>query len=460
MAKRHSLWGPQTKRQVTWMRKKLASLSPSALIGNPADALGDNPLVLVRQNLPDTLIDLDQRAVDGAKPKATEYSLYDSQLPGFGLRVRPSGHSTFTLVCRVEGSRRTRRVTIGNPKVLTLREARKIARARLAEAHSGIDPNERRRRNRRMTTKEAFRDYESLHLPRLSPEHARATQRIFERVILRAFGDKAISEVKRSDVRRVTDEFAEHAPAGAINIHRAASAFFAWCMDREYIGQNPLYRAKLPAERAVRDNVIRPVELVHIWRACELLPEHWSIAIRILILTGLRKSEVLKADWNEFDFEVGEWTIPSRRSKNRRPHLVAITPALSELLGQLKRGGGYLFESPLKRGAPVLGLAYPVRQLKAATSSRNWRIHDIRRSVATGMAELRIQPHVIEAVLNHRSGIISGVGAIYNRHGYEAEKREALLAWQSKFFEVLRTTPPSSKLTKPGTEVPDDEATL
>lgn len=430
---------PISKRQVTWMRKLLAGKrepGTELLVIEP----DSDVLPIVARTLPFPL-ELTQRAVEKAAPRRTEYTIWDTGIHGFGLRVRPSGDRSYVLIYRPQGRRRQKRVTIGKPGVLTLREAREIARGLLGEVYKGRDPSERRRQQRAATVETVYRIYEAQHLPRRAPAYARCVQRIFERWFLPRFGDKALAEIRRSDIRNITDDHAREAPMGAINVHRAAASFLTWCVDREYIDHNPLRGAGLPAEPHARDHVIRTVDLVEIWRACEGLPEHWRVAIRILMATGLRKSEVLKAQWCEFDFEAGEWTIPPERSKNRQGHVVPITPFLRNLIEPLKRESSLLFPSPLKSGLPVVALYHAVRELKSAVRSQIWHIHDIRRSVATYMAGLGTAPHVIEAVLNHRSGVISGVAAVYNRHAYETEKRNALMRWQEHFAELLGTTP-------------------
>lgn len=401
---------------------------------------------------------LTQKIVSAAAPQHVEYTIWSTSLKGFGLRVRPSGQASFILIYRPRGRRKQRRYTIGSREALSLKQALDIGRNMLAEVLAGRDPSEKKKLSRTTTVQTAFQEYIRKHLPKRSQGYSSAIQRAFRARILPRIGDKALLEVVRADIRRITDELlAEDSSVHAINIHRMASAFFSWCTEEDLIPVNPLYRTRLPAPRDFRDYVIEIPSLVEIWRRCEDLAPHWRAAIRLLMLTGLRKSEVLNAAWDEIDFERGVWVIPRERSKNRISHSVPLTPKIIEIFRGLRISEGFVFKSPMKPSKPVYGISYAIEKLRKLVRARGWRLHDIRRSVATHMAALKVPPHIIEKVLNHRSGEISGVAAIYNRHGYDEEKREALQKWQESLTAAINKLPDLGKPCTPDLPTPTDD---
>jgi integrase len=387
---------------------------------------------------------LTQRDIDTAKPRLREYTHWDFQLPGFGLRVRPSGACTYVLVYRTTG-RKQRRYTIGKPSVFSLDQARKTAREVAHNVAIGFDPAENKAKARSTTVETVYSQYEELRMSGLSQGHQVRVSGIFQSIIIPKLGAKPIGAVTRSDVRDLTDrKIASGAKAMANNVHRAMSAFLTWCIDREFINVNPLYGSDLPHRHRSRDRYLSREELVAIWHACDQLDIRWRAAIRLLILTGQRKSEVLGAELREFNLPSRIWVIPSERSKNRFPHTVHLSPSSLAIIENVPRLTlqRFLFQSHITRQPrPVTETNSPIRKLKGLVPVRNWRLHDLRRSVATHMAKLQVQPHVIEVVLNHRSGFRSGVGAIYNRYQYEQEARNALNLWADTLHEWLANTP-------------------
>src|SRR5262249_53059037 len=150
---------------------------------------------------------------------------------------------------------------------------------------------------------------------------------------------------------------------------------------------------------------------------------------KMLVFTGQRRGEVTGMRWSEIDWERRIWTIPSLRSKNQQSHEVPLSEPVLQLLRSMPRflGSDYVFTTT--GNTTISGFSRAKRRVYAAVGTTDWRTHDLRRTAASGMARLGTPPHVVEKVLNHKSGTISGVAAVYNRYGYEAEKREALARW-------------------------------
>jgi integrase len=164
----------------------------------------------------------------------------------------------------------------------------------------------------------------------------------------------------------------------------------------------------------------------------------------LLLLTAQRRDELAEATWDEIDIENALWTLPRERAKNDQTHVVHLAPKAVEILHQLPTIGGRKFLFTTTGKSPVSGFTRARQRLAAAMIAlggdgvEHFTIHDLRRTAATGMAGLGIPPHVVDRVLNHSTGKISGIARIYNRHEYLVERKNALAAW-AKHVETLAT---------------------
>ena len=182
-------------------------------------------------------------------------------------------------------------------------------------------------------------------------------------------------------------------------------------------------------------------ELAAIWNATQEKTS-FNIIVRLLILTGQRRSEVAGAVWTEFDFENATWTIFGTETKNSRTQCIPLSSLAMETLLSLRElhatrqfgrvtNRRNLFPSNGQSANSwcFVGFSRSKQRLDHRADVHHWRLHDIRRTVSTSIAELGVEPHIIDAVLNHKSGVIKGVAAVYNRYPYLAEMREALERW-------------------------------
>jgi integrase len=221
--------------------------------------------------------------------------------------------------------------------------------------------------------------------------------------------------------------------------------FFSWCVEREYLEVSPCLGMNSPGSQAVRDRWLSGAELGLVWRAACSLGWPFGPLYRFLILTAQRRSEVSDMRWSEVDLAAAEWTIPAVRAKNRRAHLVDLSPEAVDLLKGLKRDGDLIFSTTGSTGASGHSHAKArwdeaVEELRKRDAVANgieppsspisgWRLHDLRRTAATGMARLGNRPEVVEAVLNHVSGARGGLVAVYQHYDHRPERKAALLAW-------------------------------
>jgi integrase len=202
---------------------------------------------------------------------------------------------------------------------------------------------------------------------------------------------------------------------------------------------NPVAGALRVAAETSRERVLTPDELASIWSACR--EDDFGRIVRLLVLTAQRREEVGSMTWSELDLEQGLWTIPRERTKNGRSHEVPLSAAAVDILRKLphRQGREYVFGEGAGgfSGWSKCKARLDARIAATGESLHPWRLHDLRRTAATRMAEMGTLPHVVEALLNHVSGHKAGVAGVYNRATYREEKRQALAAWSNHLHELL-----------------------
>jgi len=376
----------------------------------------------------------------------TEGFYWDDDLPGFGVRIRAGGKRTFVVQYRV--GRQQRRLSLGRVDALDLSEARRAARATLGKAGLGDDAQAakaaaRREQNVRFgTVVERFLERQK---GRLRPNSYRETKRYLE-TALRGLHDLHVDKVTRADVAEKLATIAKtNGPVAADRARAAASAMYGWAMREGLAENNPVAMTNKHSEARGKERTLSDTELKTIWR--HLRDDDYGHIVRLLTLTGCRREEVAGMTWEEIDVESRLWTIPSDRVKNGRTHEVPLSDlALSVIEKVEKRDGRDLLFG--KGDGPFSGWSVAKKALdkRIAEDCKEtgirppapWTLHDLRRTVATRMADLGIaQPHIVEAVLNHISGHKAGIAGIYNRATYREEKRQALEAWDEHIARLV-----------------------
>lgn len=367
---------------------------------------------------------------------------WDDALKGFGIKVNAGGSRQWVAQYRTADGK-TPRITIGRADVVTLDEARRQARVILGSAQTGQDPHAERaaaRTRDAITLGTTIGTYLTQAKERLKP---RSYEEV-ERHLLKHWQPlhaSPIASIRRADIATHLNRIAETGRTNATRSRAYLSAFFAWCVGEGIAESNPVVGTNKPAEEVSRDRVLTAAELRAVWNACE--NDDHGVIVRLLILTAQRREEVGAMADNEVNLETATWTIPASRTKNGRTHEVPLSAlALSTLEGKPRIAGR---EMAFGRGAGGFsGWSQSKSRLDARIAASGvtvapWRLHDLRRTAATMMAEdLSVTPHVIEAVLNHVSGHRSGVAGVYNRASYRNEKREALSRWADHVETMVR----------------------
>ncbi|WP_310532559.1 integrase arm-type DNA-binding domain-containing protein [Novosphingobium sp.] len=374
------------------------------------------------------------RSVQDAKPGAKDVIIWDSEVKGFGLKVTPKGKRTFFLYYRtIDHTQRKPR--IGDYPELKPEQARTIARDWLADVRKGNDPSGARRARRAAkgddTIAELFESYK-LHKGKEGLRSIDEVERIFRHDILPTLGKRRAEEVTSLDVSRLLDRIQTRSASVAWSVRRQFSAFYKWAIPRLPAGaSNPVTNASRPPAIKARDRVLSDAELKLLWLALENEPQHWKIALRMLLLTGQRRDEVLSAGWDEFNLPDKSWTVPASRAKNGKANYVPLSPPVLKMLDELPTRSGPLFKG-------ITATSKAAKRIRdAMPAAPEWRWHDLRRTIATGMQRLGVRLEVTEAVINHVSGSRGGIVGVYQRHDYAAEKRDALGSWALEVERIV-----------------------
>jgi integrase len=454
---------------------------------------------------------LTERTLNALKPAApgTRYELYDTKLPGFGVRVsddinnKKAGRIAFILYARFGGSRSPGRRGLGfycgGAPGLTLGEAREKANAWLTLIKQGKDPavveehkatEEKRQEQLKQQHGFAAVAEQFIALKVSKERNAKATAREIK-VFVDAWGAKPITEITRRDVRDVIEPRAADAPYMARNLLGTIKRLFVWAIRSERYGlEASPCGSLLPsdldiADKQARDRDLDDDEIRAFWRATQRMSYPAQQVYQLLALLGLRKSEVAKAQWSEFHPELrrllqqGEhpiswqtikprwkiWVIPARRMKGKngkaRDHAVPLSEAALQVLETLPLVDDiYLFSA--RRGRPMVAYHKSKIQLDALTTKelrdmarhrggnpdavqlKEWRIHDLRRTVRSGLSQLRVPRDVSEAVLAH---VPPGIVGVYDTYDYLEEKAKALELWSAHLISIVEPKPAPDNVT-------------
>lgn len=391
-------------------------------------------------------IDLSAKFVEAVKCSGARVEYYDARVPGFRLRVSETGAKSWVLFYRVRGISRLRRLTIGAYPAFSLSEARKAAENAKKLAGKGIDPFEQRANDRAEMVDQQSNTV-GLVFQRFLAEYARKhtrektwkeTKRIFEADVLPSLRNEPVSKVTRRDIIALVDKIVKRGSSTMGNRTLAAvRKFFNWCVEKDLVQTSPAIGAKAPSKERSRDRVLTDEELRFLWKSSDALGWPFGPYFQILLLTAQRRGEVANMRWVDLDKDKKTWILRKEFTKAGREHMVPLGPKAQSILNGIKRVGKSELVFTTTGKTPISGLSKAKIDLDPDSALSDWRFHDFRRTAASTMAKLKVPPHVIEKVLNHTTGQISGVAAVYNRHGYEDEKRDALQAWEDYVFRIL-----------------------
>lgn len=375
-------------------------------------------------------------------PAAKDRLVFDGAQRGLAVRVTQAGRKTYLCQYSIVGTKR--RVPLGSVDAMSLAMARQAARAIMGRVALGDDPAADRKVKAEATKAAALRerltlavlveDWRRLHLsgrkPRYQAEATRALARAFA-----PWWQRPAERLTRGDVVPVLDKLP---PAMARAVAAYGRACFAWAHKRGTIAANPFLALPVRSP-AKRDRVLTDEEAAKLWRAAMMTAPPFGPIVQILMLTGQRRDEVCGMRWDELASDLAVWTVPGTRTKNGMPSVVPLPDAARTILRTRERTRGLVF--PGDGGRPFGNWSKSKAALDTAAGVANWRLHDLRRTLATGLQRLGVRLEVTEAVLNHVSGTRGGIVGIYQHHDWRTEKAAALDGWAAHLLAVAADKP-------------------
>lgn len=385
-------------------------------------------------------------ALNGKQTDYTDSGPY--RVPGLALRISPTGSRSWIVTARRPGKKNPSRFTLGDYRELSLSDARDKALQFKAQLREGGDPVLEKKKRREAAAQSAnaeivtLRSVSDRFLTHCRKKNRTADQqdRTLKIDVLPVLGDLPLDSIRRSDIISLIEAKAETSPVMANRILSLVRRFFNWAISVDLIGDNPAAGVKPPHAEKSRDRVLTDEEIKKVYIAAESMGKPFGPITLLLILTAQRRNEVVSMRWSEIDQDNKVWIIPADRSKNGIENRVPLSGAALKIIDAQPKIDKSDFIFPSSRSPeenPASGLSKAKRNLDEASGVINWRYHDLRRTAASGMARLGIAPHVVEKILNHASGSLGGVAGIYNRFGYDDEKRHALDAWAACIDRIV-----------------------
>jgi integrase len=367
---------------------------------------------------------------------------FDADLKGFGFRLRATGgkvRRSWIAQYRTHG--RTRRMLLGSAEALNAESARAAARKVLAKVALGDDPQAEkvaRRAGDKLNLAGVANAYLQDQAERVGPRTLRELTRYLRGPYFRALHDTPIDRVTRKDVAaRLLAIARDHGSIVSAAARSALSSLSLWAMQQGLAEVNPTVGTRKPQLPPPRDRTLLDAELAAIWLASG--DDDAGRIVRLLILSGARRSEIGGMRWSEINFDNGRWSLPAARSKNRRAHTLPLPLAALEILAQVPRrvGREQLFGERAATGFTKWDIAKREFDERLGDKVAPWRFHDLRRSVATRMCDIGVQPHIVEQILNHQSGHRRGIVGVYNRSPYERQVKAALALWADHVHTIV-----------------------
>jgi integrase len=373
--------------------------------------------------------------IDGLKcPEGKRDMLvFDDEQRGLGVRVTASGGKTYLAQYSCHGQKR--RVPLGSCSAVSLAKARDAVCAIMGDVAKDVDPAAERKKakaHEALTLSALLMDWQALHLATKRPSYASDAVRAVRNAFA-CYLDLPAADLSRAAVVKVLDAMARKgSTAMAARTAAYGKAAYGWGVKRGALSANPFLNLPVaPTPR--RERVLSDDELAAIWRATDGSGPFNGI-VRLLILTGQRRDEAVGMTWVELSGDFSTWVIPASRTKNGTTHIVPLASPAQDLLRSLPQFDGLVF--PGLRGV-FNGWSKAKAALDARSGVTTWRLHDLRRTAATGLQRLGVRLEVTEQILGHVSGSRAGIVGVYQRHDFASEKRAALDAWGERVVAIV-----------------------
>ncbi len=379
---------------------------------------------------------LNDNLVRSIEHQEAEIEIYDSKVSGLAIRIYPTGGKSF--VYRFKWDGKSKRYTIGKYPKITVNQAREIAKDLYAKIRLGINPLLEKKELIENQRSPLFNQLKKEYIEKYLPTIRSSTSKEFKRIIdkeLTPLYKSQLNQISKTQVIQLLDRkaFSQKRPTQANQIKIVLSSMFSFAVRRDMIDTNILLSVPTyPTGDSQRQRYYSESEIKEIWSHVEQMPSPTKEAFKLLFLLGQRKNETLQLQWKHIDESNQVWVIPPSLAKNKQEHHVPLPNMASIILQSLKRTSKYVFQSPVISDEPIKSIKRQTKSVKENTPVKDFRVHDIRRTVATYLAKNGTDRTTIGKILNHKG--MSGdnsITAIYDRYSYEKEKRKALQNWEA-----------------------------
>lgn len=407
---------------------------------------------------------LTKTLIDGLQAPMKDTIHWDTEVKGFGVKVTPRGRKVFLAMHRPKGHvGAAKKYTIGTYGEWTVQQAREKAREILVESSKGTDLGAKERAEKRRLASDRINDLVDQFLEKHASQNRTGdeTKRILHRELTPKFGKRSIHGLTKHDVISILEDITKRgSPIMANRTLAAIRKFLNWCVSRGVIESSPAQGVDAQARERSRDRILATDETRDAIAAARDMAYPFGSIVELLFMTAQRREEVAAMRWSEVDLDKGVWTIPAARAKNGKAHDVHLSKCAVALLQSLPRfvlpdnsesdlvfttTGETSFSGFSKAKGKLDEKMLQAMRKRAAESGKNpnevsiapWRLHDIRRTVTTELSRLGVAIHIADAILNHKSGTISGVKAVYQRNEFTEERRDALNKWCDRIDAIM-----------------------
>ncbi len=396
---------------------------------------------------------LTDKQVMNLRPREERYEVSDGD--GLFVLVGYSGKKSWVFRYRFGSDQKPRRMTLGNYPMMTLSKAREKHGQAMQDLEKGIDPGAtakdgKTQRKAEPTFKDLLDEFWKKELSK-SPT-AKERKRLVEKDALPFWSSRKVSSIKRRDAVVLLDDVRERAPVTANRLQGVLVRMFNFASERGIIDFSPLVGMRRGEEQS-RARVLTNEEIKNLWNCLDLertdidIYRLTKLALKAILLTGQRPGEVAGMRWDELADET--WIIPEDRTKNQAENRIPILPMMADIIEQAKAYSAdsvFVFRSSHDKERPLTvgAMANAIRRHRGEMKiEERFTPHDLRRTLRTRLAEAGVSDMIAEKVLNHK---LQGVLGIYNRHGYDAEKRHALSLWEQRLKEIIGLSEPTSNV--------------
>ncbi|MEQ9263995.1 MAG: tyrosine-type recombinase/integrase [Balneolaceae bacterium] len=368
---------------------------------------------------------------------------YDSIVEGLVLRITSTGHKSFSLRYGDDG----KRFTIGKAQDFSLAEARDFAKDLKHKVRHGEDPQAEKIKNRQAPKAKKVSDLATLfkerHLPNLKESTRKDYERRINNFILPSLGKFEINDVERYHIIELLEDIAEGdtpAPIQSNRVRAIISSMYNFGLNRGIANTNPVQSIRPLGKENTRKRVYERHEIKVLWKTLDSTHEPFRSLFKMLLICGQRAGETRLMKWDHIQENI--WTIPAENTKAKRTQVLPLPELALEILEDRKKDAQqseYVFASLVNPNEPIGWLQKVASKVRKESKIKDFRLHDLRRTVATYMAELKVDRTTLGKVLNHKG--LAGdnhVTAIYDRHDYLEEKKDALIKWETELALILQ----------------------